>query len=135
MSEVQIRRRLRTANITIATAVSESTTLAFDDVAGGVLFVSDLHTAVTTFNVYGARDDASYRPLYDAAGQAVSIAISRLSGTAVETVGTNTVQITVYTAQPAAYALPDDAYPLRHIRIVSNAPVGESAAIVAAMKS
>lgn len=135
MSEILIRRRLRSTDLHVGTVVSDSTTLRFDDMAGGSVVVSGINTAVTKFRVYGAANDSQYRELYEASGQASAITVARLSGTAVETVGTATVEVTVYTAIDATYAMPDAAYPLRYVRLVADAEVGQSATVAAVAKS
>jgi hypothetical protein len=135
MNEITIRRRQRVHAVAVGTVASDSTTLRFDDMAGASIFVADPSTAATVLRVYGSFDDATYRQLHDDTGAAATITLSRLSGTAVETVGTATQEITVFTAVPAAYSIPAAAYPLRYVRLVADSDLGSAATVVFASKS
>jgi hypothetical protein len=103
MSEIKIRRRLRTVNITLHTATSSATTLRLDDMAGAVVSLGTMSTEASSLHVYGAVDVSSpYRRLYGADGSAADITLSPSS-----TEGT-------------IYALPDAAFALPYAKIVSG---------------
>lgn len=135
MSEITIRRRSRVHQATIGTTTAESTTLAFEGQAGASILLGTPSTSATLLRVYGSLDGATYRQLFDSDGAAATITLSRLSGTAVETVGTATAEITVYTATPGAYELPKAAFPLRYVRLVADADLGEAATVQITSKS
>jgi hypothetical protein len=135
MSDITIRRRQRAHEVTVGTAVAKSSTIRFDEMAGAAVIVKDPSTAVSLLRVFGSWNDEGYAQLFDSSGSEATIPISRLSGTAVETVGTTTVQITIYTAQNAAYALPDSAFPLTFLRLVADAEIGTAATVLISAKS
>jgi hypothetical protein len=135
MSEIMIRRLDRRQQVTIGTTAGESSTLAFNGMAGATILLGTPSTSATLLRVYGSHNNVTYRELFDAAGAAATITLSRLSGTAVETVGTATAEITVFTATAGAYALPDAAYPLRYVRLVADTDLGEAATAEITVKS
>jgi len=126
VSEITIRRRNRVTAVTIGTATATSSTLWLDDMASATIVLDDPGTAATALRVYGSRDGLTFNELYDG-GSAATITLFRQSGTATETVGTATAQITVYTSQPGCYSLPDAAYCLRAVRLVSDVDLGPAA--------
>jgi len=135
MSEISILRRIRHQRATIGTATADSTTFALGDLAGATIMIDAPSTAATRLRVYGSRDNATYRQLFGSDGSPAEISLSRLSGTATETVGTATQEITVFTAVPGAYELPGAAYPLRFVRLAADADLGEASTVEITSKS
>jgi hypothetical protein len=124
VSEITIIRRSRQQQATIGTATSDSSTFAFGDLAGASIVMDAPSTAATRLRAYGSHDDATYRQLFGSDGAPAEITLFRLSGTATETVGTATQEITVYTAVPGTYELPAAVFPLRFVRLVADADLG-----------
>lgn len=135
MSTFTIHRRQRSHAITVGTAVAQSSTIRFDEVAGAAVLVNNPSTAVSVLRVYGSWNDEAFSQLFDSSGSEATISIFRLSGTAVDTVGTATVQITIYTAQNATYSLPDSVFPLTFLRLVADANLGTAATVSISAKS
>lgn len=103
MSEIKIKRRLRTVAITLSTATSSATTLRLDDMAGAIVSLGTLDTNASSLHVYGAdTEDGSYRRVYDSAGSAANITLAPSTS-----VGT-------------MYAMPDAAFALPYAKIVSG---------------
>lgn len=134
MSEILIRRRNRVRPVTIGTSSSTSSTLWLDDTAGAVVMLDTPSTAATVLRMYGSADGLTFSELYND-GAAATITLFRQSGTATETVGTATAEITVYTAQGGCYAMPESAFAFRAVRIVSDADLGPAAAAHVAAKA
>ncbi len=103
MSEIKIKRRLRTVDITLSTATSSATTLRLDDMAGAIVSLGTLDTNASSLHVYGAEsEDGSYRRVYDSFGSAANITLAPSTS-----VGT-------------MYAMPDAAFALPYAKIVSG---------------
>lgn len=135
MSEIQFTRRSRWKPLTIGTASSSSSTVSLANMAGGAVMLSAPSTAATVLRVYGSVDGTTFSQLYGSDGAEAAVSLFRVSGTAVETVGEATQEITVYTAVAGAYAVPDSVFSLRYIRLVSDAEIGGGTQIVFASKS
>jgi hypothetical protein len=136
MSEAKITRRVRNVSVTIGTSSSTSSTIRFDDVAGGILHLGEPSSSVTQISVFGATaEDGTFAPVHDVSGAAATITVARQSGTTVETVGTTTVTVNVFTALSNAYPLPDAGFAMRFVRLVADADVGEAATTVVSLKS
>jgi hypothetical protein len=135
MSTIAISRRQRAYVVKIGTAAAQSTPIRFDDMAGAAVALANPSTAATVLRVYGSVDDDAYAAVFDSAGGQATIPITRLSGTAVETVGTTTQTITVFTAVNAVYALPDAAFPIPFVRLVSDHDLGTAAIVFVSTKS
>jgi hypothetical protein len=103
MSEIKIRRRLRTVDITLHTATSSATTLRLDDMAGAVVSLGTMSTNASSIQVWGsATEDGTYRRVYGADGSAADITLA--PSTAVGTM----------------YALPDAAFALPYAKLVAG---------------
>jgi hypothetical protein len=135
MSEITILRRTRQQQATIGTAATDSSTFTLGDLAGASIFIDTPSTAATRLRVFGSHDDATYRQLFGSDGAPAEITLSRLTGTAAETVGTTTQQITVYTAVPGTYELPAAAFPMRFVRLVADADLGLAGTVNITSKS
>ena len=113
MAEALLSHRTRSVDITLGTSVMTSTSLPFADVAGGVVIVSGV-TASATLTVYGGKDGATFAPVFDAGGQAATLVVP---------------------ADGGAVVIPDAAYPLRFLKLVSDSDIGTAAAVVVMLKS
>jgi hypothetical protein len=100
-------------NVTVGTSVAACTSLPCADVAGGVVIVSGV-TASATFAVYGGADGQTFAPVFDAGGSAATLVVP---------------------ADGGAVAIPDAAYPLRFLKLVSDSDIGAAAAVVVMLKS
>ncbi len=103
MSEVRIKRRVRTISLTLGTATAAATVLRLDDMAGGIISVGTMATSASTLQMFGATDEAGpYRRVYGADGSAADVTLAPS------------------TADGRIYSLPDAAYALPYVRIVSG---------------
>jgi hypothetical protein len=136
MSEVHIRRRTRQQTVAIGTTVDASSTVRFDDMAGGILHLGSPSSAVSSIAVFGSHEAATdFREVRDASGGPATIRVARQQGTAVATIGTTTAVVSVYTAMSNAYALPDVGHGLPFLRLVADADVGTAAESSVSLKS
>ena len=118
MSEIKIKRRLRSVNVTLATALSSCETIRMDDMAGGVISIGTLSTDASTLQVYGSDDAAAtFRRVYGADGSAADITLA--PSTSVGTI----------------YALPDATFALPFAKIVSGDTNSTGVSAVVALKS
>lgn len=118
MSEIKIRRRSKTFDVTLSTATDAATTLRLDDFAGAVIDTGTLHTAVTTLTIYGGSTDSGpWRPLYDDAGSAVELTLAPS------------------TTDGRIYNLPDAAFALAHAKLVANDSNAEGVPATVTIKS
>jgi hypothetical protein len=118
MSEIKIKRRLRSVSVTLATALSSCETIRMDDMAGGVISMGTVSTNASTLQIYGSDDaSATFRRVYGADGSAADI-----------TLAPSTVVGTIY-------ALPDAAFALPLAKIVSGDTNSTGVSAVVALKS
>lgn len=119
--EPKIRRKFKSLPVTLTTATASATTLRWDDVAGGSIFVGTHATssASQTLQLWGAAtvDATSWGRVYASDGSAADITLAPS------------------TVTPQVYALPDAAYGLGAIRIVSGTTHSTSAAAVVMLKT
>ena len=113
MSESQLSHRTRNVDIVVSTSVSSSTSLSCGDVAGGIAIISGV-TASATLTVYGGRDGTTFAAVFDAGGAAATLVVP---------------------ADGGAVVIPDAAYPLRFLKLVSDSDIGTAAAVVVMLKS
>lgn len=106
MAEPRIRRRSRSFDVTIGTAVADSTAIRFEDSSGGVLHIGTQVTAAsfsTTLQVWGATSvGGDFGRLYDSVGSPASITL---------------VQDSV---NQTCYSLPDAAFAAGAIKLVAG---------------
>jgi hypothetical protein len=102
MSHVKIKRLTRDVNITLHSATSLATTLRLDDMSGGVVHVGTMSTNSNSLQLWGSTVEAGpFRRLYNADGSAADITLAPSS------------------TDGRAYALPDAAFGLEFVKIVS----------------
>lgn len=103
MSEIKIRRRSRDVDVTLTTATSSATTLRLDDMAGAVVSVGTMSTNAGTLQLYGSpTPDGDYRRVYGSDGSAADITLAPS------------------TSAGQVYSLPDAAFAVPYLRIVSG---------------
>lgn len=103
MSEVDIVRRDKTVNVTLASTTSSASTIRLEDAAGAIVSLGTLHTSSATLHVYGSDTEAGdYRRLYDASGSPANINLQPSA-----TAGT-------------MYAFPDAIFALPYGKLVSG---------------
>lgn len=121
MSEPKIRRKYKALPITLTTATASATTIRLDDVAGGAIFIGTHATssASQTLQLWGATatDAAVFGRVYSADGSAADITL------------------TPSTVTPQVYSLPDAAYGLGAVRVVSGTTHSTSAEAVVMIKT
>ena len=118
MSEPKIRRKFKAVPVTITTSSASSTTLRWDDVAGGALEMGTVATAVTTIQVWASDAVAgTYGRLHKADGSAADITLAPS------------------TTEARVYALPDEVYGCGAIRLVSNNAASTAASTVVTLKT
>lgn len=118
MSEMKIRRRLRTVDVTLTTATADATTINFSDAAGAVISIGTVSTNASTLQIYGAMEsDGAYRRVYGSDGSAADVTLTPSS-----TVGT-------------IYSLPDAAFALPYVKIVAGSTNSSGVVGVVALKS
>jgi hypothetical protein len=103
MSEIQIRRRLRTVELTLHSTTTAAATLNLQDMAGGVVSFGTMSTNAATLQMFGSDEQAgSFRRLYGADGSAADVTLAPSS-----TAG-------------RMYSLPDAVFALPYLKIVSG---------------
>jgi hypothetical protein len=113
MSEIKIRRKNRSPSVTTTTSTTTSTTLRIDDMAGGVVQIGTITTNAATFQVWGSSvDTGTFARLYDSAGAVADITLAPSTST------------------PSCYALPDAAFGLPFIKLVSGTTNANTTATV-----
>jgi hypothetical protein len=118
MSEIKIKRRSKSFEITIGTATQDAATLRLDDMAGGVVSIGTAEAGLTSLELYAAvSEDGEYRRVYDASGSAADITV------------------VPSTAAGQVYSLPDAVYALPFIRIVSGNTAATALPAVVTLKS
>lgn len=103
MGEASIIRRQRNQAFTLSTATSAATTIRLDNSAGGVVSVGTMSTSASKLQIFGSdQESGSYRRLYDSFGSPADITM------------------TPSTSVGTMYALPDPAFALPYMKIVSG---------------
>lgn len=113
MSEATISHRTRSQEVTIATAATHASTILCADMAAGILHIGGV-TASATLTLYGSGNGTTFWPLFNPDGTQATLTVPDAGG---------------------AIALPDALYPLRYVRIVSDADLGTAVAAVVSLKS
>lgn len=118
MSEPKIRRKFKAVGVTLGTSTSTSTTLRWDDVAGGTLEMGTVSTNATSIQVW-ASDSASsaFGRLYDSSGSAADITLSPSA------------------TEARVYALPDACYGAGAIKLVAGQAAGTAAVCIVTLKT
>ena len=118
MSEIKIKRRVRTVSITLGTATADAATIRTDDMAGGCISVGTMITASATLQCWGSVDEAGpYRQVYGADGSAANITLAPS------------------TSVGRIYSLPDAVFAVPFVKIVSGATNSTGTVGIVAFKS
>lgn len=103
MSSVSIRRHQRDVEIVLHTTTNLATTLRLNDVAGGVISIGTISTNAVSLQTWGGTSETgTFRRLYNADGSAADITLAPSS------------------TEGRIYALPDAAFGLAFLKIVSG---------------
>lgn len=118
MSEVKMKRRLRSVNVTLSTSTSISTTVRTDDIATGAMHLGTMSTNATTVQVFSAPSETGtfarlYR--YDGNGADILLVPSTTAG--------------------QSYTLPEEVYGAAWVKFVSGSTHTEGMAASVVMKS
>lgn len=118
MSEPKIRRKYKSLPITLTTATASATTIRWDDVAGGSLYMGTVVTNASTLQLWASTAvDGNWGRVYAADGSAADITLAPS------------------TTQPRVYSLPDAAYGVGALRIVSGDTHSTAAVAVVMLKT
>ena len=114
MTHVRIRRESKSAPVTVTTSVATSTSVSGSDAAGGVVLISGV-TASAVLTVHGSTDNGlTFRAVYGADGAAATLVVPDGGG---------------------VVSMPDAAYGLTIMRLVSGTDLGTAAAVAVTMKA
>jgi hypothetical protein len=121
MSEIKIKRRVRSFPITLHSTTSLATTLRMEDYAGGALSLPAFSQAATTasdLRVFGSESDTgTFRRVYGADGEAADIKLSPSS------------------TEARIYNLPDAAFAVPYVKILSGGTTSTGTSGVVMFKS
>lgn len=116
--EPKIRRKFKAVGVTLGTATATSTTLRWDDVAGGTLEMGTVSLSATSVQVWASESaTTTFGRLYNADGSAADITLS------------------ASTAEARVYALPDACYGAGAIKLVAGQAAGTAASCIVTMKT
>jgi hypothetical protein len=116
--EPKIRRKFKAVGVTLGTATATSTTLRWDDVAGGTLEMGTVSTSATSIQVWASDSESStFGRLYNADGSAADITLA------------------ASTTEARVYALPDACYGAGSIKLVAGQAAGTGAVCIVTMKT
>ena len=116
--EPKIRRKSKSVSVSLGTSTSSATTVRWDDVAGGCLFMGTVSTSATSVQVWGSSAyDGAFGRLYDSSGSAADITLSPS------------------TSESRIYSLPDAAYGAAAIKLVAGQAAGTAATCVVILKT
>lgn len=113
MTTATIRRYSQATSVTVGASTAGSTSVSLKGVAGGCVIVSGL-TASATLTVHGSVDGLTFAPVHDSSGAVVTLAVPAAGG---------------------AVPLPDAAFGVSLVRLVSGTDIGTSASMVVTVKS
>lgn len=116
--EPKIRRKFKAIPVTLTTSSASSTTLRFDDIAGGSLEMGTVSTNVTTIQCWGSDAVTStYGRIYNADGSAADITLAPS------------------TTEARIYALPDAVFGVGALRLVANHTLATAAVCIVTLKT
>ena len=118
MAEVKIRRKYKSLPYTLGTSQSGSSIIRWDDAAGGSLLMGTAATSVLTIQLWASdTPEGTFGRLYKVDGTAADITLS------------------ASTTESRVYALPDEAYGVGAIKLVSPVAAGTAASCVITIKT
>lgn len=113
MSELLLSHKTRSQPVTVSTAAASSTAVLMNDAAGGMVMFSGL-TATATLAALGSADGVTYAPVFNPDGSQATVTL---------------------TADAGAVPMPDAVFPLRFVKFVSTASLGDTSTVEIAVKS
>lgn len=118
MSDPKIRRKFKSLSVTLSTATQVATTIRWDDVAGGAILMGTVSTNASTLQLWASgTTDGSFGRVYAADGSAADITLAPSA------------------SQPRVYSLPDAAYGVGALKIVSGDTHSTAATVVVMLKT
>jgi hypothetical protein len=118
MADPKIRRKYKSLPVTLTTATASATTIRWDDVAGGSLYLGTVSTNASSLQLWASTStDGNWGRVYAADGSAADITLAPS------------------TVTPQVYAMPDAAYGVGALRIVSGDTHSTSATAVVMLKT
>jgi len=118
MSDSKIRRKFKSLSVTLSTTTAGSTTLRWDDVAGGTLLMGTVATNATSIQLWASDSTAgAFGRLYDSAGSVADITLA------------------ASTTEARVYALPDAAYGVGALKLVAGQAAGTAATCIVTLKT
>lgn len=118
MAEVKIRRKYKSLPYTMGTSPAGSSIIRWDDAAGGSLLMGTASTSVLSIQLWASdTPEGTFGRLYNASGAAADITLS------------------ASTTESRVYALPDEAYGVGAIKLVSPVAAGTAASCVIMIKT
>ena len=118
MSENTISRKNRDFDITLHTATSLATTLDLRDVAGAIVTLGTMSTNATSLQMWvGATSAGTFRRLYKVDGSVADLTLASS------------------TTDGRAYALPDEVFAAKYLKLVSGTTNSTGTAGVVMLKS
>ena len=118
MSEIKIRRRSRTVDITLTTATAVAQTINVSDMAGALVSFGTMSTNASTLQMFGSITEAGdFRRVYNSDGSAADVTLTPSS-----TLG-------------RIYSLPDAVFALPYLKIVSGTTNSTGTTGVVSLKS
>lgn len=118
MSQVKIKRYLRSVDITLHSTTTLATTLRLDDMAGGVVSLGTMSTNSNSLQTWGCNTESgSFRRIYNADGSAADITLAPSS------------------TDGRIYALPDAVFAAPFLKIVSATTNSTGTAGIVSLKS
>lgn len=116
--EPKIRRKFKAIPVTLTTSSASSTTLRFDDIAGGSLEMGTVATNVTTIQCWGSDAITStYGRIYNADGSAADITLAPSA------------------TEARVYSLPDACFGVGALRLVANHTLATAAVCIVTLKT
>lgn len=117
MSESKIRRKSKSYSVTLQTAEAAVTAMPIDDMAGGMVHIGTVNTAFTQLDLYVSDSTSgSFYQLYDKDGTAVKVTVSPS------------------TVAGRAYAMPDEVFAAKTVKLVASNTAGTGVAAIVMFK-
>lgn len=118
MSEVKIKRRVRSVSFALSTGTSSSTTIRLDDMAGGAILIGTLSTSVTKITMYGSTSESGTFAI-----------LAKSDGSAAE------ITLSGQTTSSRIYSLPDEVFNVPFVKAVPDNAAGSGVSCQVTLKS
>jgi hypothetical protein len=118
MSEIKIRRRVRSLPITLHSTTTLATTLRMGDFAGAAISLGTISSNAATLQVFGANEeDGPFRRIYTDGGSAADITLGGQS------------------TEARIYSLPDAVFAVPYVKLLSGTTNSTGATAIVMFKS